>query len=96
MYVALPIFQAPGKSSNSIVGSGGSMGGGQTPRQSSGRALQRLRRVGARILMAAFEGQPNARGPIVSCCLAVVGTHRLPLSSSSPAAGLGLGKGGDR
>jgi len=45
-----------------------------------------LRRAGSRILLAVFRGQPNARAPIVSCCLGVVGTHRLP-------AGNGVGVG---
>ncbi|CAN0147301.1 unnamed protein product, partial [Scytosiphon promiscuus] len=35
------------------------------------------------------RGHPNARAPIVSCCLGVVGTHRLPArgSGAAPRAG---------
>lgn len=54
-----------------------------------------LRRAGARILVAVFKGHPNARGPIVSCCLAVVGTHRLPGAHGTGRKGVPVA-GGER
>ena len=80
-------------------GSSSTVVGGQATSQPCGKTIQRLRRAGARILMAVFEGQPIARGPIVSCCMAVVGIHRLPppsLSLSQPLTPTGLRKGAKR
>ncbi|CAM9550164.1 unnamed protein product [Ectocarpus sp. 6 AP-2014] len=88
---------SPGPS-NSIGGTGNtttttnSSGGGgidSYSRSSSASSLASLRRAGARILLAVFRGQPNARAPIVSCCLGVVGTHRLPSRGGRGGGGAG-------
>ncbi|CAN0224154.1 unnamed protein product, partial [Ectocarpus sp. 4 AP-2014] len=80
-----------GAGNNTNTKSSSSSGGGidSYSRSSSASSLASLRRAGSRILLAVFRGQPNARAPIVSCCLGVVGTHRLPSRGGRGGAGAG-------
>ncbi|CAM9812805.1 unnamed protein product [Ectocarpus sp. 12 AP-2014] len=100
--MASPALSRPRGSSNASPGPSNSVGGAGNSNSSSGgggvdsysrsssaSSLASLRRAGSRILLAVFRGQPNARAPIVSCCLGVVGTHRLPSRGGRGGAGAG-------
>ncbi|CAM9800709.1 unnamed protein product, partial [Hapterophycus canaliculatus] len=92
-----------GSNGASMSGGGGGGGGnsnaksGSSPRSAAASAsLRLLRKAGIRILLAVFRGHPNARAPIVSCCLGVVGTHRLPSRGSGVGVGAARARAGER
>ncbi|CAM9655874.1 unnamed protein product [Pylaiella littoralis] len=92
--MASPDHRARVRSSTSSASSTSMSSSSSRSSATSASSLRLLRRAGSRILLAVFRGHPNARAPIVSCCLGVVGTHRLPTRGAGVGGLVGGGGGG--